>query len=115
MGRVAEAAQIYSETIRVFQESGQRAAVAHELECFAFIALEGGENAHAATLFGAAEALREAMGSSMMLTERREYDQEVSRLRGGMEEDALEAAWTAGRGMSMEEAVEAALQGVEGK
>jgi tetratricopeptide (TPR) repeat protein len=59
-GHLAEAQRIYEQTIVTFQDSG-RSAVAHELECFAFIARAQGQPARAARLLGAAEALREAI------------------------------------------------------
>ncbi|MEO7704521.1 MAG: hypothetical protein ABIV92_07790, partial [Thermoflexales bacterium] len=105
-GQNAEATAVYAGTIRVWLELGQRAAATHELECFAFIAAGQGNCERAARLFGAAEALREAIGSSMTPIERREYDAGVSQLRGLMDEVALAHAWAAGRAMDMDQAID---------
>jgi len=99
-----------SPTRCAWQELGQRAAVAHELECFAFIAGASGQNERSAKLFGAAEALRELIGSPMTPLERREYDQAVSNLRTQMGEAALAKAWAEGRALTMEQAIEYALE-----
>ena len=77
-GRHAEAAALYAETIRVWQELGQRPAVARELECLAYLAAADGPAERPATLLGAAEALREQLGAPMPLVERAEYDQAVA-------------------------------------
>ena len=110
-GRHAAAAAIYAETMRVWHELGQRAAVAHELECLACMAAAGGPATapRAAQLFGAAEALREQIGSTMTVMERREYDQAVAQLRAQLAAVELTAAWASGRAMGLEEAVANAL------
>ncbi len=105
-GRNTEAAVRYSETIRVWSELGQRAAVARELESFALIAVAQGQSERAGRLFGAAEALRGANGSPMLPSERREYDEGLARLRGQMDEAALTLAWAAGRAMDMDQAID---------
>jgi len=111
-GQYHEAASIYRETIRVFQELGQFAAVAHELECFAFIAIAKSQVQRAACLLGAAESLRERIKSSMRDMERSEYYQELSALQAQMEEPAFVTAWAEGRLLAMEQAVEYALQDI---
>ena len=89
---------------------GQRAAVAHQLECFAFIAGASRQNERSTKLFGAAEVLRELIGSPMTPLERREYDQAVSNLRARIDETALAKAWAEGRALTMEQAIEYALE-----
>jgi hypothetical protein len=108
-GRYPEALTIYHETIRLWQELGQQSAAAHELECFAFIAGASGQNERAARLFGAAEALRESIGSNMTPSERREYDRAVLQLHAQTDAAALQATWAAGRALSMEQAIQLAL------
>jgi tetratricopeptide (TPR) repeat protein len=111
-GRYQEAAAVYAETMRVWQELGQRPAMAHELECLAFIAAASAhaDAERAAALFGAAEALREALGAPMTAYERREYDHAVAQLRAQTDEVTLTAAWARGRALSLDEAVAYALQ-----
>jgi hypothetical protein len=106
-GRHAEAAAVYVETLSAWQDLGHRAAVAHELECLAYCATAAGQGSfqRAAHLLGAAEALRERIGSSILLMEHQEYDQVVAQLRTEMEATALQAAWAQGRSLSLDEAV----------
>jgi hypothetical protein len=108
-GKFSEAAAIYRETICSFRKYGQLAAVAHELECFAFLAKEQNQNERTARLFGSAEALREYHNSVMTPMERREYDHAVSDLRARMEETKLASAWAEGRMMNMAQAIQYAL------
>jgi len=110
-GRYQEAAAVYAETVRVWQELGQRPAMAHELECLAFIATASDQRERGATLFGAAEALREALGAPMTAYERREYDQAVTQLRAQTEPAVVDAAWARVRALTLEAAVAYALQG----
>lgn len=58
-GRLGEAAAVYRQTILAWQEQGHRAAVAHQLECFAYIAIDQGKFAYAAQLLGAAQIGRQ--------------------------------------------------------
>lgn len=109
-GRYEQAEEIYRETIIAFQDLGQRAGVAHELECFAFIAIERGSNKRAATLLGAAEKLREIIQSDMTILERPEYGAALLKLRAQMNEAALAEAWAAGRAMPIEQVIRFAIQ-----
>ena len=110
-GCYPEALTVYRQTIHAWQELGQYAAVAHQLECFAFIAGQDGQNERAVKLLGAAEALRQSLSSSMTPMERREYDPFVAGLHRVMEEDALKSAWEQGRALTMEAAIQLALEG----
>jgi predicted ATPase len=104
-GNIDQAEQVYRETILVWQKIGHRAAVANQLEFFAFIALAHGQDERAARLLGAAEALREKIKIQMSPFERIEYDKQVSDLRGRMPEKAFSSLWAEGRRMPMEQAV----------
>ena len=83
--------------------------MARELECLAYIAAAGGLAERAAKLFGAAEALRQSIGTTMTAYERREYDAAVAQLRAGVDAATLEAAWARGRALTLDEAVTYAL------
>ena len=104
-GNPAAAKAIYQETIKRWQELGNRSAVAHELECFGSLAIMDEQPGRAARLFGAAEALREQCQSPMTDEERVEYDRWVADLRGRLAEAEFQAGWAEGRGMPMEQAV----------
>ena len=87
-----------------------RGAIAHQLECFAVIARIEAQFVSSAKLFGAAEALREAANMPRALYERANYERETAALCEQMPPDALEAAWAVGRALTMEQAVDLALQ-----
>ncbi|MHB8458894.1 MAG: ATP-binding protein [Candidatus Limnocylindrales bacterium] len=108
-GSLDESEAIYRETIIAWRQMGNRGAIAHQLESFAFLALARGERLRAAHLFGAAESLREAAGASMLPVEREEYESAVARMRLDADGPALDWAWAEGRQMGAEAAVEYAV------
>ncbi|HLO34092.1 MAG TPA: adenylate/guanylate cyclase domain-containing protein [Anaerolineales bacterium] len=111
-GHFAQARSIYRETIREWQRAGHRAAIAHQLECFAFLAKVQEDTERAACLFGAAEILRENISIPMTPVEHFEYEREVSDLRRNMDEAAFSKAWAEGRAMTMESAIEYAVEDI---
>ena len=108
-GDIPQAKQIYQQTILRFQDAGNRAAIAHQLECFAFIALGDGEPLRSAKLLGAADALRERVESQMTGHERLEYDQQLTHLHSLLHDSTLNALWSEGRSITMESAIDLAL------
>jgi predicted ATPase/class 3 adenylate cyclase len=108
-GQLDEAMTLYGETLRGWQHLGQRGAIAHQLESLAIVALARQQGARAARLLGAAETLRETSGAVHMAIEHAEYERTVADLRAQLPALDLEAAWTEGRAMAMDEAVEYAL------
>lgn len=109
MGNYSNARNTYKETIKVFQDLGNRPAVAHQLECFAMIAVLEEEPQRAAKLFGAADALREVTGHKPTDEEQAEEAQFMSRLRAMLPEVEFNAFWAEGKSMTMEQAIQLAL------
>jgi hypothetical protein len=105
-----EALAAYRQSIRWFQESGNRGGLAHQLECFGMLALDDRQLERAARLFGAAEFLRDQAEAPRVNYERGEYDAAQARLRSAMDPAALERAWNEGAGLSLERAVAFALE-----
>jgi tetratricopeptide (TPR) repeat protein len=110
-GELDEPLATYRDLLPKWRDLGHRAAVAHELECIAFILIKKEEPERAANLLGAAEALREAIDSQMTSTEQEEYRKEVSALRELLGETEFKKQWDTGRKMTMDEAIELALAG----
>ncbi|HXQ96216.1 MAG TPA: adenylate/guanylate cyclase domain-containing protein [Candidatus Acidoferrales bacterium] len=108
-GAFDEAGAEYRQTIRGWQQSGNRGAVANQLESLAFLAVARGHGVLAARLLGAAEALREVAEAPMTAPERVEYEAEVHQLSDALEAGAFSAAWADGRRMTADEAVAFAL------
>ena len=108
-GNEAEAETEYRATMHEWQHLGNRGAVANQLENIGFLARARGDVSRAARLLGAAEALREVAGASMLAIERAEYDAELVRLRLALAPATLAEAWAEGRSLTMDEAVALAL------
>jgi predicted ATPase/class 3 adenylate cyclase len=106
----ASALEYYRETILAFRDIGQTGAVSHQLECFGFIALEEDQDERALQLFAAANTLREKRGTPMTPDEELYFAEQLTSLREKLEEKQFELAWSKGRSMTMEEAIELALE-----
>ncbi|HEX7589115.1 MAG TPA: hypothetical protein VF478_12430, partial [Anaerolineae bacterium] len=108
-GEIDEALELYKQVLPKWREMGHRAAVAHELECIAFILIQKKQPDRAVGLLSAAQVIRELIHSTMTPPEQVDYDKVISDLRASMSEDEFKQLWDAGRGMSMDQAIEYAL------
>jgi predicted ATPase/class 3 adenylate cyclase len=107
-GQLDEAMAMYRISIHGWVRSGNRGAVAHQLENIAFVLIARGEADAAARLLGAAAALRDAAHSPMIESEQHEYDGWIARLRATADPTTIDAATDAGRRLTMAEAVDLA-------
>ena len=110
LGNYARALDLYRETIVAFRDVGQTGAVAHQLECFGFIALAQDYPERALQLFAAANALREKVGTPMTPDEQSYYDEQLKGLREEVNSKQLDVIWSRGSVMTMEQAIEYALE-----
>jgi tetratricopeptide (TPR) repeat protein len=109
-GRLGEATAIYRQTILSWQEQGHQAAVAHQLECFAYIAISRERFAYAAQLLGAAQNARERTNSlSTEQQEINEKEQALKQLEVEIGTNELDRLLNKGKLMSLDEAVAFAL------
>ena len=111
-----DAKQLFIEALRLHLPQRNRVGIA---ECLTGLAGVAGAEKHpesAARLFGAAEALRELLGARAWPAERAQLRaQSLSRARAQLagdpaKEAAWQKSWQEGRAMSMEQAIEYALQ-----
>jgi predicted ATPase/class 3 adenylate cyclase len=109
LGNHTEALEYYRETILAFRDMGQTGAVAHQLECFGFIAVAEGQNERALQLFAAATALREKAGTAMRPEEKVYFDQQLKTLRDKMDSPTLEWIWSKTHALSMDDAITLAV------
>jgi tetratricopeptide (TPR) repeat protein len=109
-GRHEKAKSMYRETIREWQRLGHRAAVANQLECFAFIAKVHEQPERAIKLLGAAEGLRDIIKIPMSEMEQVEYDREVADLKANMAEKEFVSLWAESKSMTMEQAIQFSLE-----
>jgi predicted ATPase/class 3 adenylate cyclase len=101
---------LYEESLMIVREVGDRSGIAASLEGLAGIFAQEDDLQRAARLYGAASALREAIGAARPLEEEAAYNQQLASVRRGLAADAFAAAFAQGRGLLLEEAVAEALQ-----
>jgi len=107
-----QAITMYRKTILEWKRLGHRAAIAHQLECFAFIAKAQEQIERALRLCGAAEALREKINIAMTPQERVEYDREIADLKANVDEIEFASLWAEGRSLTMEQAIQLASRNI---
>jgi predicted ATPase/DNA-binding CsgD family transcriptional regulator len=105
------ARDLFEEGLKLSAELGNEADVAHCLEGLASIAGAEGRIEHAARLWGAEEVLLEKIEASVYtyVPDRSLHRNQVAGVRALIDEAVWEAAWTEGRAMATEQAVEYAL------
>lgn len=104
------ATALYRESLAVLTQVDDRRQIAECLEGVASIACSGGHPARAARLFGAAAALREAIGAPIPPSECAAYDCWLAGSRAQLGDAAYAAAWALGRALPLEQAVALALE-----
>ena len=118
LGRMAQqhgdyegASAHFTESLRLFLALENRVDGIVVLGSMACLAAAQGHAEYAACIFGATEALREAMQvpSWKGMLYRDSYDHHRSSAQAKLGEDAWAAAWAAGAAMTLEQALAAAL------
>ncbi|MGZ4391339.1 MAG: ATP-binding protein [Gaiellaceae bacterium] len=105
----ARALEYYRESIELAWEMGYLAQVAECLRGIAVIALAGGDAREAATLLGVFAAFVERIGAILSPAEKEALDATIAQAREALGNDAFDAAWAEGGGLSLDQAVELAL------
>ena len=100
-----------AESLVIFRRLGNRFGLAFCLEGLAAAAGVAGQPLRAARLFGAAEALREAICAPVTGTNQAYYEQLVVYGRGQGDPASFAAAWAEGRAMPVEQTIAHALAG----
>jgi len=108
-GDTGAARPLLAEALTLMHQVGDRANLANALESHAALASDEKRHAHAARLFGAADAMRQAIGVPLPPANRHEVDVPFAAARAALGETAFAAAGKAGRTLSLEEAVAFAL------
>jgi tetratricopeptide (TPR) repeat protein len=109
----------FIESLALRRDLGDKEGIAHCLEGLAQIAGACGQPQRAAQMWGAAEALREALGASTPPAERAAYERAIAAAHTQIDAAAWDAAWAAGRTLALEQAIAeagavAAAQGTRG-
>ena len=108
-GDLERAKALQKESLALCRELDDKTLASDRLERLGCVAGAGGEAERAARLFGAAEALREALGVPPDPPMRTLEEPYLVGARSQLEEGAWTKAWEEGRRMSMETAIEYAL------
>jgi predicted ATPase/DNA-binding SARP family transcriptional activator/DNA-binding CsgD family transcriptional regulator len=103
------ARKLHEESLMLCRDLGVRVIAAESLEGLACAAGSRGEAERATRLFGAAEALREAVGYWQEHRERALREPYLTAARSRMDQASWESAFAAGQAMVFEEAAEYAL------
>ncbi len=104
-------AALLEEGARIARELGDRLACVYYVWALGKVAVLRGEPVRAARLWGAAEALREYMGMSLSQFDlaHTDYERDLATARSSLDEKTWAVAWSVGRAMSPEQAIEYAL------
>ena len=108
-GDYEEADTLCRECLEVSRQSGMMHNIAFALQISASLAGTRRQPVRSASLWGAAEALRETIGTDFSPLERRTFQPYIAAARAQAEDAAWEMAWQEGRAMSTEVAIEYAL------
>jgi predicted ATPase len=108
-GDYAGAQALYEESLALGWELGDKWDIAGSLEELAIVAGKLDQAERAVRLFGAVEAVREALGTPLPPGERARLEQGLAAARAQLGEAAFAAALEEGRRMTLEEAVAYAL------
>ena len=93
------------ESLPLLDEIGNRAGIARSLETATALALGASQAARAASLAGAAAALREEIAAPLPANEAARHAEDLAAVRAALGNPVFEAAWAAGRLMTWEQAV----------
>jgi tetratricopeptide (TPR) repeat protein len=107
----AEAGALYRESLQLIETRGRRLPdVPPRLDGLGIVAAYQNQPQRAAKLFGAAQALRERMGTVIHPVDQAEYDEHLTLLREAFGKAAFTAAWEAGSAMTPDQAIAYALE-----
>jgi tetratricopeptide (TPR) repeat protein len=114
-GDAITARSLYTESLVILSAIGNKRGLAYSLEAFAHLAATKLQRERAVRLWGAAERLREEIGSPLPPNERDGFDREADQSRTALSEQAFAAAWAEGRAMTMEQAIAYVLREAGGE
>jgi predicted ATPase/class 3 adenylate cyclase len=109
-GDNASARAFFKQSLAIRLELGDRWGIAEVLEGLSYVALALAKPGRAIRIDGAAERLRQEIGSPLPSNERPRYDRHVAAARAALGDDvAFGRAWHEGHALTLEQAIELAL------
>jgi len=112
-GDFESARLLFTECLEMANQHGDLRSVADGLEGVARVAARKSSCRFALVLAAAARRLRESMGYEEQPAWRIRFDADIASSRSHLDKDAAAAAWSEGIGLSVHDAVEAALTGTD--
>ncbi len=109
-GNSQRAAMLFREALELARELTHKLGIAEYLSGLGGVAVAEKRPARAARLLGAADALLGILGAPLSPPDATEYERSKAAACTALDDAAFEAAWTEGRAMPWEYAVEYALQ-----
>jgi tetratricopeptide (TPR) repeat protein len=110
-GNYRSAQALHQEGLAIGRELGDKRGIALALEGLASVVAALGSSLRAARIWGAAEQLREEVGSPLPPKDRPDYDRRAAAARAAVGDDAaFDRAWQQGRALTLEQAIELALE-----
>ena len=106
----ATARSCYTDSLAIRRDLGNKQDIADTLEGMAELAAAQSQPKRAAQLLGAAQNLRDEVGTPLHPPDRVERDRIAATARAQLGEDAFAATWAAGRAMTLEQAIAYALE-----
>jgi len=96
-GELARARALLREALELQRRQGNQQGIVECVAGLAGLTLDAGQPEVAARLFGAAEALLEALGAPLAPADQREWERDVGQLRNSLAPEVWRQAWAAGQ------------------
>ena len=109
-GDLRRARELLNESVEVFMELGDTRDIAFALDRFARLAAAEKEPYRTLEFYGAGDAIRERFGAPRPPADQQAADHAIGVARSLLSPDAADAAYRAGRGMTLDAACRLALQ-----
>jgi non-specific serine/threonine protein kinase len=104
--------ELFKESLALNLKLRDQLSTTSSFTAFAAVAVRAGQFLHAVKIYGAAEALMQLIDRPMDAIDRKYYEQNIATLRAQLPAADFNAAWAAGRKLTLEEAVQLALSDV---
>ena len=111
LGELAAARAYNRESLAIRREIEDPWGIANSMEGLGAVAAAAGDSLRAARIWGAAARLRAEKGSQLPPNEQLHFDRHVNAARSSLgDDDAFDSAWHEGGAMSLEQAIDLALE-----
>src|SRR5262249_35859159 len=108
-GAYAKAHELYRKSLGLLRDLDDKVSIAYIFEMYGGLAIMEKQAGRGISLFGAAEALRELLGAGLSPREYEDNAAYMAQARTQVDEAGIAKGWEAGRALSMDEAIDLAL------